>query len=301
MLAGLGLVGAGTLSLSGCFSQPPSATAPSTTSPGSSGSAAWTEKLKKLEQDAGITLAVCASVQGGQRLEYRATEPLALCSTFKAILVGAVLSKHARDDSYWATQVMIDPAKVLSYAPITQPFAGRTMPISALCDAALRYSDNTAANLLLEQLGGPPALTSFVAELGFKNTRLDRIEPDLNESKAGDARDTSTAADLAGIYSALLLGDALGALGQSMLRGWMLRNTTSSQKMGAGIAQDAELADKTGSGSYGTLNDVGVIFRKAKPPVTLAILSRAVTTDPDAQGDAEVIVKATQATLDAIG
>ena len=40
-------------------------------------------------------------------------------------------------------------------------------------------SDNTAGNLLLDSLGGPSALTSYVRTLGDNVTRQDRREPAL--------------------------------------------------------------------------------------------------------------------------
>ena len=43
-------------------------------------------------------------------------------------------------------------------------------------------SDNTAGNLLLASLGGPAGLTTFARSLGDQRTRLDRIEPDLNQA-----------------------------------------------------------------------------------------------------------------------
>ena len=58
-------------------------------------------------------------------------------------------------------------------------------------------SDNTAANLLLELLGGPSAVTQFARALGDEMTRLDRKEPDVSEATPGDPRDTSTPAAMA--------------------------------------------------------------------------------------------------------
>lgn len=294
LLAGLGLLG--TAALSGCNSQPPATGTSASISPG-----VWSGRMAELEKEAGVALSVCAFSEGGPRLDYRADEPFAMCSTFKTILVAALIDKYAHDEGYWETEVPVDPAKLLKYAPIAEKFAGRSMTITQLCDATARYSDNTTANLLIDQLGGTSAVTAFAASKGFPNTRLDRIEPEMSEAKPGDDRDTSTTKDLAGIYNSLLLGDGLDLTGQAMLRSWMLRNTTSAQKMRAAIPKDAELADKTGSGGYGAMNDVGVIFRKGKPPVTLAILSRGVNAAPDADGDAAVIVEATKAALEAIG
>jgi beta-lactamase class A len=68
------------------------------------------------------------------------------------------------------------------------------MMLDELCAAASTVSDNTAANLLLASIGGPAGLTTYARSLGDMVTRLDRIEPDLNEAVSGDPRDTTTPA-----------------------------------------------------------------------------------------------------------
>jgi beta-lactamase class A len=59
------------------------------------------------------------------------------------------------------------------------------MTVEALCDGAVRYSDNTAANLLLTAIGGPAAMTSYFASLGDTVSQLDRMEPELNDVRGG--------------------------------------------------------------------------------------------------------------------
>jgi len=61
--------------------------------------------------------------------------------------------------------------------------------VSDLCAAAVEWSDNAAANLLLSALGGPAAITRYARLLGDSITRLDRTEPTLNTAIAGDERD----------------------------------------------------------------------------------------------------------------
>jgi beta-lactamase class A len=58
----------------------------------------------------------------------------------------------------------------------------------------------------------------------------------------------------------------------------MLRNMTSDARMRAGLTPPYELADKTGGGAYGVVNDAGVLWRPDAPPITIAILTR--TGDP---------------------
>ena len=40
------------------------------------------------------------------------------------------------------------------------------MSLSELCAAAVQVSDNTAGNLLLQTIGGPPAVTAFARSIG---------------------------------------------------------------------------------------------------------------------------------------
>ena len=85
------------------------------------------------------------------------------------------------------------PADLLDYGPITKQHVGAGgMRVDELCRAALQYSDNTAANLLLRSQQGPAGLTCYLRGLGDCDTRLDRIEPYLN-CPADDARWEQTA------------------------------------------------------------------------------------------------------------
>lgn len=66
------------------------------------------------------------------------------------------------------------------------------MSLAELCRATLSASDNSAANFILQAIGGPKALTKFLRSIGDDTTRLDRWETELNEAVPGDKRDTTT-------------------------------------------------------------------------------------------------------------
>ena len=71
--------------------------------------------------------------------------------------------------------------------------------------AMVEISDNTAANLVLTRIGGPAAFTAFCRSIGDEKTRLDRTEPSLNTTFAGDDNFTINV----GIGYRLLLNDWL--------------------------------------------------------------------------------------------
>jgi beta-lactamase class A len=49
------------------------------------------------------------------------------------------------------------------------------MTLAEICEAAITLSGNTAGNLMLANIGGPPGLTAFARSIGDPVTRLDRI------------------------------------------------------------------------------------------------------------------------------
>ena len=129
----------------------------------------------------------------GQQLAHRADERFAMCSTFKWVLAASVLAHVDRGALALDEQVPYGPADLLEYAPAAKASLDRGfMTIEALAVAAVTISDNTAANLLLAKTGGPPGLTEFMRSCGDTVTRLDRLEPDLNDNIEGDPRDTTT-------------------------------------------------------------------------------------------------------------
>lgn len=253
-----------------------------------------TGRLRELEQRHSARLGVFAhDTATGRSVRYRAHERFPMCSTFKTLAVAAVLRDLDRDGEFLAHRIHYDKQTVeeSGYAPITgkpQNLA-HGMTVEELCDAAIRYSDNAAANLLLRELGGPTAVTRFCRSVGDRVTRLDRWEPELNSAEPWRRTDTTTPRAIAGTYARLALGDALARADRRRLTGWLLGNTTSGAKFRAGLPGDWTVADKTGGGEYGTNNDVGVTWPPGRPPIVLSVLTTRFT--PDAERDDPLVAE----------
>ncbi|MCZ0726801.1 class A beta-lactamase [Mycolicibacterium iranicum] len=215
-----------------------------------------------------------------ESLGYRDTEVFAMCSTFKAYAAAAVLQRAQQGRLALRDTVPIEAADIRPHSPVTEPRVGTAMTLAELCQAALQQSDNAAANGLLRALGGPPAITEFARSIGDDRSRLDRWEVELNSAIPGDPRDTSTPRALGAGYRAILTGDVLQPAGRQQLVDWMLGNQTSSMR--AGLPAGYTSADKTGSGDYGTTNDVGVVYGPSGQRMLLAFMTRSAVDDPDA-------------------
>jgi len=217
----------------------------------------------------------------GVTIAHRAQDPFAMCSTFKTYAAARVLKMVERGQLTLDQKVLVDPAAVVANSPRTEPRAGTEMTLSELCEAALQVSDNTAANLLLHTIGGPSAVTAFARSIGDQQTRLDRWETELNSAVPGDLRDTSTPESLGGGYRTLLGAEAPGPPQLRVLEGWMRANETSSMR--AGLPPGWTTADKTGSGDYGTANDIGIAYGPDGQHVLLAMMMRSQADDPSAE------------------
>lgn len=192
---------------------------------------------------------------------YRAEERFALCSTFKALLAGAVLVRVDEGREQLDRRLYYGKADLVAYSPVTEKQVDAGMTVADLCAAAVTLSDNTAANLLLGTLGGPEGLTAILRATGDPVTRLDRWETALNSAIPGDPRDTTTPLAMARDIRALVAGDVLSPASRAVLADWLLGCKTGDARLRAGLP-GWQVGDKTGTGDTGTFNDVGF----ATPP-----------------------------------
>ncbi len=235
--------------------------------------------LDALERQYGARLGVYArNLVTGRTLAHRHRERFAMCSVFKPLAAAAVLRDLDHDGEVLDRRIHYSAADIVVNSPVTSEHIDDGMTVRELCDAAIRFSDNTAGNLLLRLLGGTAAITRFARSLGDRYTRLDRWEPDLNTAYPGDARDTTTPAAIAGSYARLVLGNALAPCDSELLRDWMLSNQTSLTRFRAGLPEGWTLADKTGAGGYGSLNDAGIAWKPDGTPVVIVALSVKATS-----------------------
>ncbi|MEU5433648.1 class A beta-lactamase [Streptomyces sp. NPDC020719] len=262
-----------------------------------------TRQLRALEREHGARLGAYAhDTATGRTVVYRADERFPMCSVFKTLGAAAVLRDLDRDGEFLARRIhyTAQDVKDSGYSPITREPENLSggMTVAELCEYAITYSDNTAANLLLRELGGPTAVTRFCRSTGDRITRLDRWEPELNSAEPWRETDTTTPRAIARTYARLVLGDALVHHDRRLLTEWLLANTTSGERLRAGLPADWRVADKTGGGDYGVNNNVGIAWPPRRPPVVLAVL----TTKPaqDAVADNPLVARTARVLAEAM-
>jgi beta-lactamase class A len=250
------------------------------------------DRFAAVEAKVGGRLGVAAlDTLNGARIGHRGTERFAMCSTFKAMAVAAVLSRVDRGRESLDRFVAYGPADLLDHAPTTRASVAKGgLPLKDLCVAAITLSDNTAANLILTSIGGPPGWTHFVRTLGDPVSRLDRNEPTLNTAIAGDPRDTTTPLAMLSDLRTVVLGKVLSHASNALLNGWLNGCETGKARLRAGLPPSWPVGDKTGTGEHGASGDIAVVYAPDAPIVIASYLSGAEAASQPARDAAHAEV-----------
>lgn len=255
------------------------------------------DAMGQLEKEYDANLGVYALDTGsGQTVSYNADERFAYASTHKALAAGVLLQQN--DIEELGRTVEISEADLVNYNPVTEDYVGEAMTLEQLAEASLHYSDNTAGNLILEEIGGPEGFKRALRDMGDDVTNPVRSEPNLNEFIPDDPSDTSTPRALTSSLKSLTVGDALPGEKQKLLIDWLKGNQTGDTLIRAGLPENWEVGDRTGAATYGTRNAIAVIRPPGGEPIFLAVLSNK--DKKDAEYDDELIQRATEETIKAL-
>ena len=194
------------------------------------------QKLAALEKSSGGQLGV-ALIDTADKTQvlYRGDERFPMCSTSKVMAVAAVLKQSETQKQLLNQPVEIKPADLVNYDPIAEKHVNGTMTLAELSAAALQYSDNTAMNELIAQLGGPGGVTAFARAIGDETFRLDRADTYAGyRHYPGDPRDTTTPRAMAQTLRQLTLGsfarrNPAGAVGDVAQRQYDRRSQHSGR------------------------------------------------------------------------
>lgn len=230
---------------------------------------------KSIDARVGLTIIDTGS---GETWSHRPEERFLMNSTVKVTVCGAILAQKDAGALSLAQTLPVRQSDVLEYAPVTAKRAGKSMNLDELCLAALDMSDNTATNLLIDRLGGPKAVTAFFRSIGDTLSRLDRMEPELNDFAKGDPRDTTTPLAMSETLETLLVGEALAPASREQLAEWMSHGGVTANLLRPHAPDDWQISDKSGSGSH-TRNLVAMITPPDAAPWIVTIFVSDVEAD----------------------
>jgi beta-lactamase class A len=263
-----------------------------TTSPAAGAAEKGDSTLKRIRERIGGRLGVHAlDSQSGKRWGLDESSRYAMASTFKLPLAAALLWQVDRKAFTLDHTLGIARKDVIEHSPVVEAkiAAGAdAMTIRDLCHAILVQSDNAAANVLLNGIGGPKGLTNFFRSLGDDISRLDRNEPGLNNNMHGDPRDSTTPRSMVDSMLRIFTQDVLTLPSRALLIEWMIASRTGLDRVRAGLPKSWNPGDKSGTGANGAFNDLVIAYPPNRRPVFVAVYMSESTRSPAELAAAQV-------------
>jgi beta-lactamase class A len=212
--------------------------------------------------------------QSGRRIALDDDSRYAMASTFKVALAASLLWQVDHGAFPLTHELPIDRKDLVANSPILEKAVetGVTaLELRDLCGAAVSFSDNTAANILLAGIGGPGSLTKFMRTIGDEVTRLDRIEPELNSNTPGDERDTTTPRAMVESMLRIFTQDVLSLASRALLIDWMMRARNGTDRVRKGLPRSWQAGDKPGTGANNAFNDLVIAWPPDRRPIIAAV------------------------------
>jgi beta-lactamase class A len=244
--------------------------------------AAFREAVAAAEAESGGVVGVTAvHVESGRRLSVRGGEAFQMASVFKVPVAIAALGAVEKGVLRLEQEVEIRKADRRKIGPLDDEWKpGMRVRVARMVDVMLVYSDNTAADRLIALLGGPSAVEKDLAARGVTGVRISLDErgmgaamrKDLAAFERGDQNGASPDA-LAALLRRLFRGELLPRARTDFILDAMRRCATGDRRLRAGLADGAEVRDKTGTvGSCS--NDAGIITLPDGTHLVLAVFVR---------------------------
>lgn len=231
--------------------------------------------------------------RSGRQIGFDVDGHYAMCSVFKFPLAAFVLRLADTKALSLSEELSFGPGDPLENSPVVEVNHKRgKLTVEALAAAAVRQSDNSAANLLLRKVGGPKMLTQFLRACGDPITRVDRYEMALNSNLPGDPRDTTTPAAMAMLTRTLLLGNVLSGVSRQKLIDWLVTSIAKPDRLRAGFPAAWRIGHKPGTGRDGAVNDVAIAWPPGSAPIMAASFISGGTAQTEARSAAHRSVAA---------
>lgn len=256
------------------------------------------EDLVDLEREYEASIGVVAlDTATGESVSYGGDRRFGFTSTIKVFAAAEFLRSVHGPDRDELVRWTADEAASAGHAPVTSQHVEGGLTYAQLAEAAVRFSDNAALNLVLDRIGGPAALDGALEDLGDATTEVANDEPTLNTIEPGSTEDTTTAAAFTASLATILDGAALSTVDKALLIDWMSDNRTGDALIRAGAPDGWTVADKSG-GAGAIRNDVALVMPPDRDPIIITVLTSR--NDPEAAFDDALVARTASVVLNAL-
>lgn len=219
------------------------------------------------EKSAGAAIGVSVlHLESGRHIAHRGGDTFQMASVFKVPVAIAVLDAVEKGTLRLDQDVEIRQSDRREIGPIDDDWKpGMRATVEHMVDVMLVYSDNTAADKLIEMLGGPAAVERALTARGLTGIRVSLDEKGMGAAMKKDlaafergAQNGASPDAMARMLARLFRGELLPRLRTDFILDAMRRCATGGKRLRAGLPKGTEVRDKTGT-VRSCSNDVGIV------------------------------------------
>jgi beta-lactamase class A len=265
------------------------------------------------------------NLESGEHFTWEGDRRFPMQSVFKLPLGAAALAE-VDAGRLSLTEVLTVTDETLSpfWSPVAEAYPARTTyTVEELLAAAVRDSDNTAADMLMRRIGGPGAVTAWLNAQRIMEIRVDRYERELQMDRLGmasfraawrapaaieaakntvpadkrraataaylaDPRDTATPRSMLNFLGKLDGGQLVSQASTRRLITLLFQTPRGNDRIKEGLPKDTRFAHKPGSsgadlGLTAAFNDVGLFVLKDRRSYAAAAFLSGSTANGDQQ------------------
>jgi beta-lactamase class A len=211
---------------------------------------AWKSLTSQLRQMAahyhGRVAIDLQNLNNGQTWTYNANDLFPAASLIKVPIMIAVFERiHESALSLTETMTLRRHNRVGGSGALKWRPDGTRLTISQLLDHMIRESDNTAANMLIEAVGGIPYIQSQLPKVGLVSTQIHRQGMSLRSGYVARENYT-TAREMAMLLRRIYEGKMIDPASSRLMLDYLLLKKPVASRLGKGLPVGWEIAHKTG-------------------------------------------------------
>ena len=255
-------------------------------------------EIKRLSELSGGTMGVAiVHLETGTSVSLRGNERFPMASTYKVPVAVTLLQQVDRGTKKLSDRVEVSEDDLVISEGVAEhfQFSGIALSLRNLLEPMLIVSDNTATDVLMENVGGPELITKRMKDLGIQDIQvsrntatlirdffemsqppagqkrsllkelealtpeeIDKLGKKVRPDFAKDSKDTATPDAMASLLKKIWEGSILSKKSASIIKDIMLRCKTGEKRLKGILPSGTPVAHKTGT-IGGSSNDVGVI------------------------------------------
>jgi beta-lactamase class A len=255
-------------------------------------------EIKRLSETSGGTMGVAVvHLETGVGISIRGNERFPMASTYKVPVAVTLLQQVDKGTKKLSDRVEVTEEDLVTSEGIAEHFqySGIVLSLHNLLEPMLIVSDNTATDVLMENVGGPEHITKRMKDMGIKDIQvsrntaalirdfvgmpqppvgqkrsllkelkaftpeeIDKMAKKVNTEFSKDPQDTATPDAMAALLKKIWDGSILSNKSTALIKDIMLRCATGKNRLKGILPIGTPVAHKTGT-IGGTTNNVGVM------------------------------------------